>query len=80
MVVLLCPVCSQKALDPLGHLTHALVTRHNLLLDEANLFHQAHMGVIVEAGYGLTYDNSHYCPADVLVARYGKMVCLQLWM
>ena len=48
----LCPVCSQKALDPLGHhattFTHGgdVVTRHNLLRDVvANLFRQAHMGV-----------------------------------
>ena len=55
----LCPVCSEKALDPLGH--HAItcshgddvVTRHNLLRDVvANLFRQAHMGVTVEVGYG----------------------------
>ena len=46
-----------------------MLTRHNLLLDEANLFHQAHIGVVVEKGYGLS---SHYCPADVLVARWGN--------
>ena len=43
----LCPVCSEKALDPLGHdaitCTHGgdVVTRHNLLWDVvANLFHR----------------------------------------
>ena len=75
----LCPVCSQKGLDPLGH--HAttcshggdVVTRHNLLRDVvANLFRQAHMGVTVEAGYGLTHDNSRSRPADVLVTRWKK--------
>ena len=83
----LCPVCSIKALDPLAHhtttCTHGrdVVTRHNLLRDDgANLFHQAHMGVTVEAGYGLTHDNSRSHPADVLVTRYGKRVCLQLWI
>ncbi|KAL5484534.1 hypothetical protein EMCRGX_G021052 [Ephydatia muelleri] len=73
----LCPVCSQKALDPLGHhaTTHGgdVVTRHNLLRDVvANLFRQAHMGVTVEAGYGLTHDNSRSRPADVLVTRWEK--------
>eukprot|EP00731_Ephydatia_muelleri_P010281 Em0005g867a len=75
----LCPVCSQKALAPLGHhataYTHGghVVTRHNLLRDVvANLFRQAHMGVTVEAGYGLTHDNSHSRPADVLVTRWEK--------
>ena len=75
----LCPVCSQKALDPLGHhattCTHGgdVVTRHNLLRDVvANLFRQAHMGVTVEAGYGLTHDNSRSRPADVLVTRWEK--------
>ena len=75
----LCPVRSQKALDPLGHhtttCTHGgdVVTRHNLLQDVvANIFHQTHMGVTLEAGYGLTHDNSHSCPADVLVARWEK--------
>eukprot|EP00731_Ephydatia_muelleri_P032786 Em0024g330a len=63
-----------KALDPLGYhattCTHGgdVVTRHNLLLDVvANLFRQAHMGVTVEAGYGLTHDNSRSCLADVLL-------------
>ena len=73
----LCPVCSEKSLDPLGY--HAItcthggdeVTRHNLLQNVvANLFCQAHMGVTVEVGYGLTSDLSHTCPADVLVARW----------
>ncbi|KAL5491653.1 hypothetical protein EMCRGX_G016985 [Ephydatia muelleri] len=75
----LCPVCSQKALDPLGHhattCTHGgdVVTRHNLLWDVvANLFRQAHMGVTLEAGYGLTHDNSRSRPADVLVTRWEK--------
>ena len=75
----LCPVCSQKALDPLGHhattCTHGgdVVTRHNLLRDVvANLFRQAHMGVAVEAGYGLTHDNSRSRLADVLVTRWEK--------
>ena len=75
----LCPVCTQKALDPLGHhattCTHGgdVVTRHNLLRDVvANLFRQAHMGVTVEAGYGLTHDNSRSRPADVLVTRWEK--------
>ena len=75
----LCPVCSQKGLDPLGHhattCTHGgdVVTRHNLLRDVgANLFRQAHMGVTVEVGYGLTHDNSHSRPADVLVTRWEK--------
>ena len=75
----LCPVCSQKALDPLGHhattCTHGgdVVTRHNLLRDVvANLFRQAHMGVTVEAGYGLTHDNSRSRPADVLVKSWEK--------
>ena len=75
----LCPVCSEKALDPVGHqaipCTHGgdAVTRHDLLRDVvANLFRQAHMGVTVEVGYGLTYDNSHSHPADVLVARWEK--------
>ncbi|KAL5494380.1 hypothetical protein EMCRGX_G015702 [Ephydatia muelleri] len=75
----LCPVCSQKALDPLGHhattCTHGgdVVARHNLLRDVvANLFRQAHMGVTVEAGYGLTHDNSRSRPADVLVTRWEK--------
>ena len=70
----LCPVCSEKALDPLGYhaitCTHGgdVVTRHNLLRDVvANLFRQAHTGVTVEAGYGLTHHNSRSCPADVLV-------------
>ncbi|KAL5515687.1 hypothetical protein EMCRGX_G000889 [Ephydatia muelleri] len=70
---------SQKALDPLGHhattCTHGgdIVTRHNLLRDVvANLLRQAHMGVTVEAGYGLTHDNSHSRPADVLVTRWEK--------
>ena len=54
-----CPVCSEKALDPLGHhaitCTHGgdVVTRHNMLRDVvANLFHQVHMGVTVEVGHG----------------------------
>eukprot|EP00731_Ephydatia_muelleri_P034398 Em0058g4a len=75
----LCPVCSQKALDPLGHhattCTHGgdVVTRHNLLRDVvANLFHQAHIGVTTEAGYGLTHDNSRSRPANVLVTRWKK--------
>ena len=46
-----------------------VVTRHNLLRDVvANLFCQAH----IEAGYGLTHDNSRSRPADVLVARWEK--------
>ena len=71
----LCPVCSEIALDLLGHhaitSTHGgdVVTRHNLLQDVvANLFRQAHFGVTVEVGYGLTSDHSHTRPADVLVA------------
>ena len=54
---IMCPVCSEKALDPLGHhaitCTHGgdVVTRHILLQDVvANLFHQAHLGVTVEVG------------------------------
>ena len=75
----LCPACSQKGLDPLGnHATTCshggdVVTRHNLLRDVvANLYRQAHMGVTVEAGYGLTHDNSCSRPADVLVTRWEK--------
>ena len=50
-----------------------VVTRHNLLRDVvANLFRQAHMGVTVEAGYGLTHDNSRSCLADVLVTGWEK--------
>ena len=46
------------------------MTRHNLLRDVvANLFRQAHMGVTVEAGYGLTHDARL---ADVLVTRWEK--------
>ena len=46
------------------------MTQHNLLRDVvANLFRQAHMGVTVEVGYGLTSDGSLSRPADVLVAR-----------
>ena len=30
------------------------------------------MGVTVEAGYGLTHDNSRSRPADVLVTRWEK--------
>ncbi|KAL5503591.1 hypothetical protein EMCRGX_G010564 [Ephydatia muelleri] len=33
---------------------------------------EAHMGVTVEAGYGLTHDNSRSRPADVLVTRWEK--------
>ena len=72
-----CPVCSEKALDPLGHhaitCTHGgdVVTRHNMLRDVvANLFRQVHMGVTVEVGHGLTSDGSLTRPADVLVARW----------
>ena len=57
-----CPVCSEKALDPLGHhaitCTHGgdVVTRHNMLRDVvANLFRQVHMGVTVEVGHGLIH-------------------------
>ena len=77
----LCSVCSEKALDPLGHhaitCTHGgdVVTQHNLLRDVvANLFHQAHMRVTVEVGYGLTSDHSHTHPADVLVARWEMLL------
>ena len=74
----LCPVCSEKALDPLGHhaitCTHGgdVVTRHNMLRDVvANLFRQVHMGVTAEVGHGLTHsDGSLSRPADVLVARW----------
>ena len=46
---------------------------YNLLRDVvANLLRQAHMGVTVEAGYGLTHDNSRSRPADVLVTRWEK--------
>ena len=39
-----------------------------------NLFHQAHIGVTVEVGCGLTPDDSHSRAADVLVARCEKGV------
>ena len=49
------------------------MTQHNLLRDVvANLFRQAHMGVTVEVGYGLTSDGSLSRPADVLVARWER--------
>ena len=57
--------------DPLGH--HAITCSDNLLQDVvANLFRQAHMGVTVKVGYGLTSDNSHSCPSDVLINGFAN--------
>eukprot|EP00731_Ephydatia_muelleri_P022875 Em0015g458a len=72
----LCPVCSEKALDPLGHhaitCTHGgdVVTRHNLLWDVvANLFHrptwESHLRLHLIIA-------THMHPADVMVARWER--------
>ena len=72
-----CPLCTDIALDPLGH--HAatcrrggdVVLRHNHLRDVfVELCHQAHSRVKVEEGSGLTPDMSHIRPADVLLQNW----------
>ena len=72
-----CALCPGIALDPLGH--HAItckrggdvVTCHNTLRDVlAEICHQAHLGVQVEAGNDLTADHSHTHPADLLLTNW----------
>ena len=72
-----CPLCTEIALDPLGH--HAatckrggdVIVRHNHLRDVfVELCHQAHLRVKVEEGSGLTPDMSRTRPADVLVQNW----------
>ena len=74
-----CPLCTDVALDPLGH--HAvtcrhggdMVVRHNHLRDVVVDFcRQAHLSVSIEKGLGLTRDHSHSRPADVLIAGWDR--------
>eukprot|EP00731_Ephydatia_muelleri_P026672 Em0018g772a len=67
------------ALDPLGH--HAVtcrhggdvVIRHNHLRDVfVDFCQRAHLSVSVEKGHGLTRDDSHTRPADMLIAGWDR--------
>ena len=75
----MCPLCTDVALDPLGH--HAVtcrhggdvVVRHNHLRDVVVDFcRRAHLSVSIEKGHGLTRDHSHSRPADVLIAGWDR--------
>ncbi|KAL5484084.1 hypothetical protein EMCRGX_G020529 [Ephydatia muelleri] len=74
-----CALCSDVALDPLGH--HAatyrrggdVIIRHNRLRDVFLSFcHQAHIAARLEAGSGLTPGLDHTRPADVLVRDWAQ--------
>ena len=74
-----CPLCTDVALDPLGH--HAVtcrhggdvVVRHNHLRDVVVDFcRRAHLSVSIEKGHGLTRDHNHSRPADVLIAGWDR--------
>ena len=74
-----CPLCSDIALDPLGH--HAATCRrggdvvlHHIQQRDAfvGFCHQAHLSVKVEGGSGLIPDMSHSRPADVLVRDWAQ--------
>ena len=82
-----CALCPYSALDPLGH--HAatckrrgdVVLRHNKLKDIlVESFHWAHLHIHVEAGSGLSHDQPHSRPADILVFdwEHGKLAALDL--
>ena len=74
-----CLFCQDVALDPLGH--HAVtcrhggdvVIRHNHLRDVfVDFCQRAHLSVSVEKGHGLTRDDSHTRPADMLIAGWDR--------
>ena len=72
-----CSLCYDHSLDPLGH--HAttckrggdVVIRHNNIRNIlAESFRRAGINVQCEAGSGLSHDNRHTRPADILVPNW----------